>query len=144
VINVILIRKQPYWRLTLENFNRLNEKFRNNVKSLIYTKRIFLIYSVLQWICWSVALFILLSNLKTFENNNEVIKSILIISISGGLIIISDMITKVPKENLVKSKKKIQNEMLFDICTCTKRCTCRNELNEYFNKIHIDLFTKTE
>lgn len=125
----------------IPSFNsKLNPEFKNTLDKLISKKRTFLKYLTFQWVCYIIALLIILTNLNSFSNSINTLKPITIFCIAGFFIIIANEILKKPKKDLEKAKQNVKDEMLFDICTCKNRCTCRTEIKKYINSKNIDLF----
>lgn len=80
-------------------FNKLNPMFKKAVENLINKKRALFIYRISKWVCWIIALLILLINFNSFNNNTEMLKSIFLFCIAGLLVFTAGEILKVPKND---------------------------------------------
>lgn len=63
---------------------------------------------------------------------------------AGVLILLSNEISKESRKSYDKAVQKVKDEMLFDICGCNYRCSCRQEFREYLSKVSIDLSKKED
>lgn len=125
-------------------YSKLNDNFSKTVEDLIKKKRIAFIYRTAEWVCWLIALFILLINYNSFYNAAKMKNTVIVLLIAGSLVIIAEKIYEEPKKSYNKAKQKVKDEMLFDICKCSNRCSCRNEFKNYIKENNIDLFKDEE
>ena len=120
-------------------YNRITKEFANTVKDLINKHIAVSIFSTFKWICWAIALLIIIGHINSFNNNTETINSFFVICIAGVLVIISEKLCEKPKKNFNKIKQKVNDELLLDICECKNCCTCKDEFREYMKIKKIDL-----
>jgi hypothetical protein len=123
-------------------YNKLTPKFLDKVEALLLRRAVLKIFKAFEYGCLGLACLTVLLNYNKFTNDAQAIRSLMLFCFAGGLMLITNQLSKGSRESYDKAVQKVKDEMLFDICNCSNRCSCRQEFKGYLSKVHIDLSKK--
>ncbi len=124
--------------LSKDIYDKLTSKTIREVTSILKLKKLMNIFKFIEYILYASSAILLGITIPSFFNEFSIDNLFTLIILFLGIYFILPMV-KTPQENFITKTDNLRDSLNKCPCTCTKECSCKEDLKLYLKKKGIHL-----
>ncbi|MDO4535193.1 MAG: hypothetical protein Q4B63_05215 [Clostridium perfringens] len=119
-------------------YESLTSKTIREVTSILKLKKLINIFKFIEYLLYTLSAILLVTTLPSFFNEFSIDNLLSLIILFLAIYFILPMV-KTPQENFITMTDNLRDSLNKYTCTCTKECSCKEDLKLYLKKKGIHL-----